>query len=307
MLYHLRRRDLRRLRKIGSSFNPTFTGAEMLIASYRTDPDVVARILPRPLAAPREPRAVAFVARYPQTNFGPAYNEGALFIQAKRGRERGLYCLAMPVDDDMAMVGGRERFGFPKKMAERISLEVAGAHWTGSVVRKGTELLHIEADLDTEVRPGDLAAFGNEQRDDHGRPRFDVVSLLFKSPPSPDGKGFDYLPRLVRQVTEFKPRADLRRGKGRIVVRSSLWDPLGDVLVLDNAITCFGGTFDNTMLPGRVVQRVWNAWRFVPYSLFKSDVVPVLLGWTGANSGQVHSAERAGPPAGSPDLFHLAG
>ncbi len=31
-----------------------------------------------------------------------------------------MYCLSMPVDDDMAMAGGREAFGYPKKMAEVI-------------------------------------------------------------------------------------------------------------------------------------------------------------------------------------------
>ena len=36
------------------------------------------------------------------------------------------------------------------------------------------------------------------------------------------------------------------------------------------------GTFDNTMLPGRVVRRIYNQWRFVPKSLFKNDAFALI-------------------------------
>ena len=52
-----------------------------------------------------------------------------------------MYCLSMPVDDDMAMAGGREVFGYPKKMAESITLREEGSTVIGSAVRKGTEIL----------------------------------------------------------------------------------------------------------------------------------------------------------------------
>jgi hypothetical protein len=32
------------------------------------------------------------------------------------------------------------------------------------------------------------------------------------------------------------------------------------------------GVFENTMLPDRVVRRLYNRWRFLPKSLFKKDV-----------------------------------
>jgi acetoacetate decarboxylase len=44
--------------------------------------------------------------------------ESALFLQAEYNGEEGAYCLAMPVTNDMALILGREVFGYPKKMAD---------------------------------------------------------------------------------------------------------------------------------------------------------------------------------------------
>ena len=71
-------------------------------------------MVPRPLPPAAEPLAQAIVARYPRTNFGVAYNEAAVFVPVTHKGETGAYCLTMPVYDDMAMIGGREQFGFPK-------------------------------------------------------------------------------------------------------------------------------------------------------------------------------------------------
>lgn len=277
MLYALAASDIDRLR--GLKFIPEFTGAEMLVAAFRTDPAVVARILPRPLRPPQEAVAIAFVARYPQTNFGCVYNEGALLVRAVLGREVGLYCLAMPVDDDMAMIGGRERLGFPKKMAEHIGLERNGDHVTGRVVRKGVEILRIEGELGPAAEATDLDVVGAATLDENGRSCRQVVSFLFKYSPSPGGRGFDYLPRLIRQATLFRPRANVRKAIARVVLASSPYDPLGEVAVAGPVLACFHGLWDNTMLPGRVVRRVWNVRRFLPHAFFKTDMVPVLLGW----------------------------
>jgi acetoacetate decarboxylase len=277
MLYALSRDDLRTLRS--RAIHPEFTGAEMLIARFRTRRDVVSKILPRPLKSPAEPYGVAFVGRYPETNFGCVYNEGALFVQAKLGDEDGLYCLSMPVDDDMAMAGGREQLGFPKKMAERIRLDNFGGSVIGSVTRKGTEILRIEAKPDASAGLEDLKGMGAIGMDDAGRSCAEAVSFLFKYSPRPDGKGFDYLPRLVRQVTRFRPRAGLREGAGKVILRSSPYDPLAEVPIVEGSLRCFYGIFDNVMLPGHVVRRIYNLWGFLPHAFFKTDVAAVLLGW----------------------------
>jgi acetoacetate decarboxylase len=88
MLCALDRSDVARLRR--APLAAEFTGAEMLMATFQTDPGAVARILPRPLRPANPPVAYAFVTRCPRTNLGSVYDEGALFIQARLGRDVGL-------------------------------------------------------------------------------------------------------------------------------------------------------------------------------------------------------------------------
>jgi len=273
-------------------FVSELTGAEMLMAAFQTEPSAIARILPRPLRPTSQPIGFAFVARYPQTNFGSVYHEGALFVQARFGSEVGLYCLAMPVTDEMAMVYGRERYGYPKKMAESISLEDTGSHVVARVVRKGAEILRIEFEPNAKADPGDPGIFFNKAVDSDGRPCWEAVAFLFKFFPSPDGKYFDYLPRLVRHPTLFRPRADLRKGVGRVVLTSTACDQLGE-LPVGSVIGCMHGTWDNTMLPGRVMRRVWNVWRFLPHAFFNTDFASAYLASTGGQeSPPVEPAAR---------------
>ena len=223
MLFALGRSEIADLRT--APLVAEFIGAEMLMAAFQTEPSAIAKILPRPLRPTPQPIAFAFVARYPQTNFGSIYHEGALLVQARLGGEVGLYCLAMPVNEDMAMVYGRERYGYPKKMADSISLEETDSQVVGRVVRKGAEILRIELQPSAMAEPGDSSVFAHEAVDSNGRPCWEAVAFLFKFFPSPDGKHFDYLPRLVRQQTLFRPRAGLRTGAGRVVLTSTVCDP----------------------------------------------------------------------------------
>jgi len=107
-----------------------------------------------------------------------------------------------------------------------------------------------------------------------GRPCRKGVSYLFKFSPSPDGRGFDYVPRLVREVVLFRPRDGQMSGAGKLEMASSPYDPLGDLPVLDLMEVGFG-IWDNDMLPGRVVARVNNPLSFARHAMFKQDYV----GW----------------------------
>ncbi len=265
--------DVRRFARAGP-FMTQFTGAEMLLVSFRTDPKIVAALLPRPLRPAAEPLAAAFVARYPETNFGVTYNEGALFVAAEHRGERGWYCLSMPVDDDTAMIGGRESHGFPKKMADRITLDRDGPHVAGSVVRNGVELLRIEGEFVDPQRP-DVHLLGAPAVDPDGRPCEKAVSFLFKYFPATDGGPFEHAPELIRQVTLVRPRPGQLTGTAKIELSSTVCDPLGEIPAREIVSTGYG-IFDNTMLPGRVVRRICNQWRFVPKSLFKNDMAALI-------------------------------
>ena len=96
--------ELKKLKR--NSFD--FYDAEFVSMYWKTKPEIVERLLPPPLKPAKYPVACAFIANYPRTNFGVSYREGALFLFAEYDNITGMYCLAMPVDNDMAMIGGRE-------------------------------------------------------------------------------------------------------------------------------------------------------------------------------------------------------
>jgi acetoacetate decarboxylase len=274
MLYNLKKDQLDKLANAYTLAD--FPNAEMLFAIFETDPAIVQEILPQPLKPSSDAYGIVFVGSYPETNFGCIYNEGALFLNCEFKSERGVYCLSMPVDDDMAMVGGREYYGYPKKMAERISLERNGDYVVGSVIRKGTEIIRIECQLE-QGAPHDLfenLAYPTE--DWNGIKCQKFVSFLFKYFPSPGGDAFDYFPRLIREPVLFRPIGELRAGAGKIFLGCTDYDPLG-VIPVNSISNIAYGLFHNTMLPGKVVGRVWDPFAFMKHAFFKVDSVPTII------------------------------
>ncbi|MFH1149565.1 MAG: acetoacetate decarboxylase family protein [Actinomycetota bacterium] len=248
-----------------------FIGAEMILGLYRTDPEVVRKILPKPLKPHTEPLVFAFVAQYPETNFGLTYNEGGLIVLATYKGELGGYCLSMPVTDDMAMVGGRELVGFPKKIAEEISLTRDGERMTGRVVRKGHEIMNLSCELAEPASLADYTRYVPAVTDLDGKQALNMVSFLFNYTFRPDLMGFYYVPRMIRLVTLFRPREGMMKGPGDIRITSSPYDPLGEVPVRSVELLAHG-VWDNDILLGRVAARTWNVARFLPHAFWKTDI-----------------------------------
>jgi acetoacetate decarboxylase len=275
MLYDIDRAELDPLRKHPP--NAAFFGAEVLWVRFETDPAMVRRCLPSGLAPTDAPLATAFVASYPETNLGIHYREGGLLLACRHKGEDGAYCLAMPVDDDTALIAGRERQGFPKKMADRITLEREGDTVVGSVLRKGTEILRIEAGLSGEATSSDIVSMlGSPSRDARGRAAHEILNFNYKFFPAADNRSFDYVPRLTRVPVLYRPRPDCETGKGTLRMRSSVFDHLGDIPVR-KVVDILYGQFDAEILPGKTVGRAWNLLRFLPHAFFKTDIVAWLL------------------------------
>jgi len=117
--------------------------ARFLMADVPLDPKEVKRILPWGIKPSDPPIATLFICNYPKTAFTVPYKESAVLIHVRTLLGEGLHCCWMPVDDDTALIYGRELLGFPKKMAD-IVYEEEGDHVSASVTRRGVTVLSME-------------------------------------------------------------------------------------------------------------------------------------------------------------------
>ncbi|HXW39324.1 MAG TPA: acetoacetate decarboxylase family protein [Acidimicrobiales bacterium] len=190
------------------------TWATTLVATYETDPEAVAAVLPPPLQAPDEPLVRVTVATVDVGRGYGIFGAGTFAVHCRYEDTAGDYALVMPMTTEQATIGGRETFGEPKKLAD-ISLEHGDGHVRGSFTRMGTTFLEVRGDVDSEVEPA---------------PERVRSSFYLKFLPSPTGKGFDGEPLLVHVRRRERTRRQWRVG-GEIVLRESRFDPVVDLPV----------------------------------------------------------------------------
>jgi acetoacetate decarboxylase len=240
---------------------PTFFNAEVLWAFWETTPNVVKKLLPPPLESLDRPLACLFVANYPRVNFLPPYKESALFLLCRHKEDEGLFCLAMPVSDDMAMVLGREGGGFPKKIGD-ITLQRDGTLVTGTTTRRGIKFLEVEARL---MGKGNVAEFPTFI-DQHFKQREPVY--LIKSFPTPNGEPMEIHPHLVKQTIKTK-RKSTELGEVNIQFFPSELDPWAEVEV----VKPLGGiytVYDLEMMPSHILEEIpaQGQFPFLMYDFF---------------------------------------
>jgi len=255
------------IEEVSESYLETFEfyDAEMLTVYFETKQEIVKRLLPPPLKPATEPVGIVFVANYPKTNFGVTYLESALFLTAEYDGDEGMYCLSMPVTNDMAMIGGREIFGYPKKIGE-IYFEHEGNDVRGWTERHGTRFMEIKAELTGKFN--DEIAQTIIMKNLESNP--ELVVYNFKYFAAPERAGFDYNPRLVKEIVKFGPKS-IQLGEAELELRSSDHDPWGEVEVV-RALGAIYTVGDNTMLPGNVVAEV-DQTEFLPYAFMKVDAI----------------------------------
>ncbi|HVN35330.1 MAG TPA: acetoacetate decarboxylase [Casimicrobiaceae bacterium] len=93
-----------------------FVDREFFIVTYRTDPDVLRGVIPAPLEFIDPIVKYEFIRMPDSTGFGDYTETGQVIPVSFRG-ERGGYVHAMYLDDESPIAGGRELWGFPKKLA----------------------------------------------------------------------------------------------------------------------------------------------------------------------------------------------
>ncbi|HVT64141.1 MAG TPA: acetoacetate decarboxylase family protein [Mycobacteriales bacterium] len=191
------------------------TWATTLVVTYETDPEAIAAVLPPPLSPPTEPLVRLTIATVDVGRGYPIFGAGTFAVHARYEDVEGDYALVMPMTTEQAVVGGRETFGEPKKLAE-ISLDRDGDKVRGHFTRMGTTFVEVTGTVTGEVEPS---------------PDRTRTSFYLKFLPSPSGKGFDGDPMLVYCRRDEKTRT-MWNVDGEVILRDSRFDPVADFPVL---------------------------------------------------------------------------
>lgn len=93
-----------------------FINREFMIITYRTDPEALRAVVPAPLEIGDPIVKYEFIRMADSTGFGDYTESGQVIPVTFEGRAGG-YVHAMYLDDHSPIAGGRELWGFPKKLA----------------------------------------------------------------------------------------------------------------------------------------------------------------------------------------------
>jgi acetoacetate decarboxylase len=94
-----------------------FINREYFIIQYRTDPEALRRIVPEPLELAEPVVNYEFIRMPDSTGFGDYTESGQVIPVSHQGRAGG-FIHQMFLNDHPPIAGGRELWGFPKKLAQ---------------------------------------------------------------------------------------------------------------------------------------------------------------------------------------------
>jgi acetoacetate decarboxylase len=138
-----------------------FVNREYFIIQYRTDPERLRRVVPAPLELIEPVVNYEFIRMPDSTGFGD-YTESGQVIPVSYKGQVGSFTHQMFLNDHPPIAGGRELWGFPKKLAQpKLAVEIdtlVGTLNYGSVRIATATMGYKHRPLDIEVEARKLAA-----------------------------------------------------------------------------------------------------------------------------------------------------
>jgi acetoacetate decarboxylase len=230
--------------------NPEFLSSKVrsIRIVYETDPALVRSLLPMPLEPVSRPEmCVTFSHVAMQITPEFTFEIGSAIFGAKATYEgvEGIYLVTMPMTTEAAVVGGRETYGEPKKIAD-IEFQSDADQVSAKVSRFGMPYLSFRGTAGAELEPRAFTEYG----------------YCYKAFPSCEaGKAFDYDPLLVR--LEWRHQHDkVRRLEGEFALGDSPLDPVADIPVRE--IVKMEYEEGTSQSNGKVLRSVPGDW-FLPF------------------------------------------
>jgi acetoacetate decarboxylase len=184
--------------------------ARFVLADVPLDKKETKKILPWCMGLGSNPTATLFIVDYTKTSFTVPYHEAALLVHVKTPLGKGLHCPWMVVDDDTAMIYGREILGYPKKKAD-IVFEENNGNITAGVTRRGVEVLRIEST--------------SKARQASPPPVFDCKTFNVGGP-------LQFF-SLLQPIWLFRPKEEIHESyetEARVLINDSEYDPIARLI-----------------------------------------------------------------------------
>ena len=183
-----------------------YRDAHYLAAEMEIDVDVARTWIPSSLRLAKS-TATIFTAWFPETSFGSVYREAGLFLHVEHLGRPAVFSPWMVVDDDVALISGRELLGYPKKLAD-LSWSLDGDRIRASASRRGAELVRMEGTVGKRIaEPPPIL----------GRPHRNVRSTLGLA-----------VPKIIAFTPKEEP-IEVREADIEVTIGGSERDPLGDL------------------------------------------------------------------------------
>jgi acetoacetate decarboxylase len=226
--------------------NPEFLSSKVcsIRVVYETDPAIVRAVTPQPLEPADRPEVcVTFshVAMQITPEFTFEIGSAIFGTRAVYEGVEGIFLLTMPMTTEAAVVGGRETYGEPKKIAE-IDFRNEDGRVSAAVSRFGMTYLGFQGHVTEPLGPRAFTEYG----------------YCYKAFPSCDpDKAFDEDPLLVRLEWRHE-HASASRVDGELLIQESPLDPVADLPV--RKIVKMEYEEGTSQSNGRVLRRVPAEW-----------------------------------------------
>lgn len=209
--------------------------------TFMSDLGAISQALPAPLE-PVFPMVSGYVVEINKPAFAKPYREAMIGVYANYNGTVGLFPVAFLLSGpgaEMATLGGRERFGLPKKLCESedcIKIERDGDRARATASRGGVTLLDVSIKLGHYNNPATANFYAG------AAPGAVSGGMSFYAQPvmEPDGSGYDVFKRvnLYTNIAEYTYRT-WEPGEVTVRLQSSKDDAWGAFPVFEN----MGGAF----------------------------------------------------------------
>jgi len=186
--------------------------ARFIFAEVPVHAGQASRLLPWGLKLTEPARATIFIVDYTKTSFTIPYHEAAVLLHVRHPLGTGLHCPWMIVDDDTALIYGRELLGYPKKLGT-FEFEEDDTSVSASLTRRGVKILSMKG------------VKGDKQQ--NPATAFDVKTFNVGGP----GSLF-----AINPIWMFRPKEVIHESRGMDVelkVENAEFDPIADIIAGD--------------------------------------------------------------------------